>query len=72
MGAVGRNTVVALVVAAVYFCFPDVVLCEHWCHFAGPGVSGYVPFSSSPGSWTSSSACGANLVSEFTGFIHQC
>ena len=44
VGAVGRNTVVALVVVAVYFCSPGVVLCKHQCHFAGPWVSGYVPF----------------------------
>ena len=69
MGVVGRNTVVALVVVAVYFCLPGVVLCKHRCHFAGPGVSVYVPSFVSPGSWTSFSACGANLVSVFAGFI---
>ena len=69
---VGRNTVVALVVVAVYFCSLGVVLCEHHCHFAGPGVSVYVPSFVSPGSWTSFSACRANLASVFTGFICQC
>ena len=72
VGAVGRNAVVALVVEAVHFCSPGVVLCRHHCHFAGPGVSVYVPSFVSPGSWTSSSACGANLASVFTGFIHWC
>ena len=72
VGVVGRNTVVALVVVAVYFCSPGVVLCKHHCHFAGPEVSVYVPFFVSPGSWTSSSACGVNMVSVFAGFIHLC
>ena len=72
MGAVGRNIVAALVVAAVYFCSPGVVLCKHSCHFAGPGVSVYVPSFVSPGSWTSFSACGANLMSVSTGFVHWC
>ena len=49
VGVVGRNTVVALVVVAVYFCLPGVVLCEHCCHFAGPEVSVYIPFFVSPG-----------------------
>ena len=51
VGVVVRNTVVALVVVAVYFCSPGVVLCGHHCHFAGPGVSVYVPSFVSPGSW---------------------
>ena len=71
MGAVGRNAVVALVVEAVHFCLPGVVLCGHCCHFAWPGISVYVPSFVSSGSWTSS-ACGANLVSVFAGFIHWC
>ena len=72
VGAVGRNAVVALVVEAVHFCSSGVVLCGHHCHFAGPVVSVYVPFFVSPGSWTSSSPCGVNLVSVFAGFMHQC
>ena len=71
VGVVGRNAV-ALVVEAVHFCSPGVVLCEHHCHFVGPMVSVYVPCFVSPDSWTSSSVCGANLVSVFAGFIHQC
>ena len=71
MGAVGRNTVVALVVVALYFCSPGVLLCKHHCHLAGPEVSVYVPFFVSPCSWTSS-ACGANLASVFAGFICWC
>ena len=69
---VGRNTVVALVGVAVYFCPPGVVLCEHQCHFAGPRVAVHVLSFVSPDSWTSFSACRVNLASVFAGFIHQC
>ena len=71
----GRSTAAVPVVGGMVECFfpPVVVLEEHQCHFAGPGVVVSGLASACPGSLISSfSVYRVNLVKSLNGFAQRC